>query len=189
MAGGGWQHLAVAAKELAGATGTKAKAVTQTLGKAVVGCGGQPTRACHAILLPLPPPLPAVLACLLAMPSTAAPIVPRLHSPSLQLATSKEVRHLVLDDGTEQPGDGQHVQGPFDQSQEPQVVVDAYGFSLTVMPDQAAILERCRARQEAVRQKWAQHVQEGGLPPPDALKKLCRKVSRAWLRRARRRRG
>ncbi|EFN58503.1 hypothetical protein CHLNCDRAFT_56888 [Chlorella variabilis] len=126
MAGGGWQHLAVAAKELAGATGTKAKAVTQTLGKAV-------------------------------------------------LATSKEVRHLVLDDGTEQPGDGQHVQGPFDQSQEPQVVVDAYGFSLTVMPDQAAILERCRARQEAVRQKWAQHVQEGGLPPPDALKKLCRK--------------
>jgi hypothetical protein len=36
MAGGGWVHLASAAKELAGVTGSKAKAVGQTLGKAVV---------------------------------------------------------------------------------------------------------------------------------------------------------
>ena len=40
MSGGGWQHLAASAKELAGATQTKAKAVTHTLGKAVVSWPG-----------------------------------------------------------------------------------------------------------------------------------------------------
>lgn len=43
MAGGGWQHLASSAKELASAGATKTRAVTSSLGKAVVRhklCGG-----------------------------------------------------------------------------------------------------------------------------------------------------
>jgi hypothetical protein len=94
-----------------------------------------------------------------------------------QIATGKEVRHLVLDEGAPNTADGQHVQGPQPQDQEPQQVTDAYGFSLTVTAQQLAILERCRARQEVVRQKWAQHTQpDGSLPTPDVLKRLCRKV-------------
>ena len=40
MAGSGWQQLAASAKELAGQSAIKAKAVSTTLGKAVVSAGG-----------------------------------------------------------------------------------------------------------------------------------------------------
>ncbi|KAL4457817.1 hypothetical protein ABPG75_012682 [Micractinium tetrahymenae] len=140
MAGGGWQHLASSARELASASATKTRAVTATLGKAVV---------------------------------------------QHEAATSREVRHLVAGEGSGEPGsspvppgaDGQHVEGPREPAQQgPCEVQDAYGFTLEVTPEQAAILERCRARQEHVRAKW-QPAARGpdGLPPPDVLKKLCRK--------------
>lgn len=103
-----------------------------------------------------------------------------------QAATSREVRHLVAGEGGGEPGssppqpgaDGRHVEGPREPAQQgPQEVQDAFGFTLEVSPEQAAILERCRARQEHVRAKW-QAAARGpdGLPPPDVLKKLCRKV-------------
>ncbi|KAL4443069.1 hypothetical protein ABPG77_008560 [Micractinium sp. CCAP 211/92] len=148
MAGGGWQHLASSAKELASAGATKTRAVTSSLGKAVA-------------------------------------------------ATSREVRHLVAGEGGGEPGssppqpgaDGRHVEGPREPAQQgPQEVQDAFGFSLGVSPEQAAILERCRAQQEHGRAKW-QAAARGpdGLPPPDVLKKLCRKGvppdmrRRVWL--------
>ena len=39
MAGSGWQQLGAAARELAGVTQTTAKALTSSLGKAVVSAG------------------------------------------------------------------------------------------------------------------------------------------------------
>jgi glucose-6-phosphate-specific signal transduction histidine kinase len=96
----------------------------------------------------------------------------------LQIATTKEVRHLVRDDIIKQEAGALDAEGPreVEQPELPLELVDAYGFNLTVTAEQAAILERCRGRQDAVRQKWGQQVQEAGLPPTDALKKLCRKV-------------
>lgn len=85
----------------------------------------------------------------------------------------------MLDDPLVGGADAQHVEGPREPSnelQEPAQVVDTYGFTLTITPEQAAILDRCRAKQEAVRSKWVEQAQEAGLPPTDALKKLCRKV-------------
>ena len=74
--------------------------------------------------------------------------------------------------------DGQHVQGPREPAQQgPHEALDAFGFSLEVTSEQAGILERCRARQEHVRAKWQAAARgPNGLPLPDVLKKLCRKV-------------
>ena len=94
----------------------------------------------------------------------------------VQLATGKEVRQLVAPPEAEaehQGVDGRHVEGP------PQQVQDAYGFSFEVTPAQAAILERCRSKQEQQLAKWQQYQRDEGLaPPPDTLKRLCRKVRR-----------
>ena len=88
------------------------------------------------------------------------------------------MKQLVLDEPPQQQqGDSQ---GPASQAQQ-QEVADAIANTLTVTAEQAAILERCAARQEAVRPKWTHHMPEGGgLPPPDVLKRLCRKVRHRW---------
>ena len=69
---------------------------------------------------------------------------------------------------------------------EPLALLDGFGFSLQVSPEQAATLEAAAAKQQQQRLKWLQHCggQEGQqqgvttlpLPPPDALKRLCRRV-------------
>lgn len=174
MAGGGWLHLASAAKELAGATGSKAKAVGQTLGKAVVSSGG--SNGCKRTESSSAGVRRHIAGAAGSQASQASLL---LHPVMrLQVATTKEVRHFVRDDGVRQDADGLDGEGPreAEPAQPPLQLVDAYGFSLTVTAEQAAILERCRAKQDAARQKWVQQVQQGGLPPTDALKKLCRKV-------------
>lgn len=198
MAGGGWQHLASSAKELASAGATKTRAVTASLGKAVVrdktaaglGLGWaedallflqEHSRSakghgqCRVVV-------GGAAAYGLAYVWPCARPKPAAFS-SVQAATSREVRHLVASDGesgsspTPPGADGQHVQGPEAPAQQgQQEVQDAYGFIHEVTPEQAGILERCRARQEYVRAKWQAARGPNGLPSPDVLKKLCRKV-------------
>lgn len=115
------------------------------------------------------------------------------------MATGKEVRQLISSDGEPSPqqpeaqqgADGQHVAGPRDPAQAGQPIsfVDTYGFAQEVSPEQAALLERCRARAQQQAAKWAALGPLGGtaggeLAPSDALKKLCRKVRRPACPRA-----
>jgi hypothetical protein len=53
--------------------------------------------------------------------------------------------------------------------------VDAYGFALSVSPEQEAALARCAARGARQRLKWRDWPAGGALPPEERLKKLCRK--------------
>lgn len=79
----------------------------------------------------------------------------------------------------QQQADGRHVEGPCDPAQQgaPVAITDAYGFTIEVTPEQAAILERCRAKSERLAAKWGPCTGSGGeLAPTEALKKLCRKV-------------
>ena len=94
------------------------------------------------------------------------------------------MRHIVAGDEAGDtagivtaPADGRHVEGPCEPAAVQQME-DGYGFSMEVTAEQAAILERCRAKQEHARERWAAAPREehSGLPPPDVLKKLCRKV-------------
>lgn len=86
------------------------------------------------------------------------------------------------DDPLTTGADDWHVQGPAvaaAQQQSTQRVLDTYGFAADVTAEQAAILERCGCKEQRVQHRWQQEMREaGGLPAPDALKKLCRKVSR-----------
>ena len=116
----------------------------------------------------------------------------RLTLPIPQVATSKEVRQLIVSaDGEAAPAgaDGQHVEGP----RQPLDTEDAYGFAIEPTAEQAAILQRCRARQERQRQRWQQYLRgstgaagggSGGselAADHQLLKKLCRKVgSMGW---------
>lgn len=106
------------------------------------------------------------------------------------MATGKEVRQrIAAADGEAAPAaaDGQHVDGPRQPAQALETE-DAYGFALELTAEQAAILERCHAKQERQRQRWQQYARGstggggggGGELAADhqLLKKLCRKVGR-----------
>lgn len=114
--------------------------------------------------------------------------------PSPQIATSKEVKQLIAVPAPEAAAelqaaaaaDGRHVEGAPGPQPLPLEGEDAYGFQLDLTPEQAAIRERCRAKQERQQAKWQQctraAAQGGGaagvelVAQPDVLKKLCRKV-------------
>eukprot|EP00887_Chlorella_sp_A99_P001441 scaffold8.g1441.t1 len=72
---------------------------------------------------------------------------------------------------------------PPDDGEERQAQTDCYGFEILVTPEQAEALARCRQREDAQRAKWAAHPAGGGLPPPDRLKRLCRRGVPPELRR------
>lgn len=55
-----------------------------------------------------------------------------------------------------------------------ETVTDAYGFTLSITPDQRAVLDRCAASTEHVASAWEAYPSGGSLPPSDTLKKLCR---------------
>lgn len=145
------------------------------------------TAACP--LLPWPRCLPNSLTMTL-VPASAlktCKVSRRITLSISQVATSKEVRQLIVSaDGEVAPADadGQHVEGP----RQPLDTEDAYGFAIEPTPEQAAILQRCRAKQERQRQRLQQYLRGstgaagGGSASSELaadhqlLKKLCRKV-------------